>query len=239
MSSLAPWVAAALALHASLALLPGRAPEPPRPAADSIEIDLPAPPSVSEATPPAPTAATPTSAPIRAAVSAPIPARASTTLTRAAPILTAAPSPDADPVSFVTDPSGNPFGYGVVVRGGAATQVSARPGGSVPARQAAPPQEISTAHSDWTHAPRLDEPDPCSGFFPRHAVADVGRVALVVVIDPGGRVASTSVADESPPGDGFGQAARTCLGTKIFTPALDRDGRPTGATATVRIRFSR
>jgi TonB family protein len=118
-------------------------------------------------------------------------------------------------------------------------QASTRPVASVSARPAAPRPEISTARSDWTRAPRLDEPDPCSGFFPRHAVADVGRVALVVVIDSGGRVASTSVADESPPGDGFGQAARTCLGTKIFKPALDRDGRPTGATATVRIRFSR
>jgi protein TonB len=171
-------------------------------------------------------------------VPAPVSARASTPLARATPIFTATPSDNADPVSFVTDPNGNPFGYGVVARGGTAMQAT-RPVASVPARPAAPPPEISTAHSDWTRAPRLDESDPCSGFFPRNAVADVGRVALVVVIDPGGRVTSTAIADESPPGDGFGQAARACLATKILTPALDRDGRPTHATATVRIRFSR
>ena len=106
-------------------------------------------------------------------------------------------------------------------------------------RPVAAPLSTSTPASDWTRAPRLDDSDPCRGFFPRHAVADVGRVELVVVIDADGHAVSTAVTGESPVSDGFGDAARTCLRIKAFQPALGRDGRPTRATATVRIRFTR
>jgi hypothetical protein len=240
-SPLAPWVAAALALHAGLALVgPLAPPSRSSSAADPMEIDL-GPPASSPAPAPPP-ATTPVSVPVRAPVATPNPARASTAPSRAAPILTAAPSRDEDPVSFATDPGGNAFGYGVVARDGTAMQAAAAslpPSTGLPPRPAVSPAGASTVLSDWMRAPRLDDPDPCRGFFPRHAVADVGHAALVVVIDPAGRVASTSVAEESPLGDGFGEAARTCLRTKVFTPALGRDGQPTRATATVRIRFSR
>jgi TonB family protein len=146
-------------------------------------------------------------------------------------------------VSFVTDPNGTTFGYGVVARGGTAMQATAAPAvppaPSSPRAQPQPPEPAAVPAARWTRAPRLDEADPCRGFFPRHAVADVGRVAVEVVIEPEGRVASATVADESPPGDGFGEAARACLRTKTFSPALGPDGLPVRAKATVRIRFSR
>jgi outer membrane biosynthesis protein TonB len=236
-TSLAPWVAAALALHAGLAFIRPHAPEPSRAVAPPMEIDLsvPAPATLPERAPEPQPAPAPAHAPAVARAS-PAPAPAA----RAAPLLTAAPSPNADPVAFVTDPSGNAFGYGVVARGGTATQASAAPAGAPegPTRPiAAAP--VSTPPSDWTRGPRLDETDPCRGFFPRHAIADVGRAALVVIIEPDGHVASATVTEESPAGDGFGEAARTCLRTKAFAPALGRQGEPTRARATVHIRFSR
>jgi TonB family protein len=241
---LAPWVFAALAIHVVLAVATPRAAErrdePPPP----LEIDLspPAPPPVfpRNEEPPAPDPAPPpVAAPARPL--APAAPRAAAPAAHAAAVLTAAPSAPDTPVSFVTDPSGASFGYGVVMRGGTAEQASSAPGvpPAPPPRTPSAPVETSAPRSDWTRAPRLDEADPCSGFFPRHALADAGKVTLAVVIEPGGHVTSASVVEEAPPRDGFGEAARTCLRTKVFAPALGRDGRPVRATATVRIRFSR
>ena len=238
---IAPWIAAALALHALVVVAAPPAADAPPPPPPPVEIELPPPPEPPPAPePPPPPAPDPSPAPARAPT--PAAAKAVAPVARAAPLLTAAPSPDPSPVAFVTDPDGTTFGYGVVARGGTAEQgtaVPAAPSSAPVARPAPPPAETSTPPEDWTRPPRLDETDPCSGFFPRHAAADAGRVALVVVIEPGGRVASTSVSEESPPGDGFGEAARACLKTKVFSPALGLDGKPTRATATVRIRFSR
>ncbi len=243
---LAPWVVAALALHALLAVVAPPAAErradPPPP----LEIDLatpaPAPPPAlppeddPPATPPIPQA--PAARPVAASA-----ARASSPAARAANVLTAAPAADA-PVAFVTDSNGASFGYGVVMRGGTAEQASS-PSGASPAPPAPPPRappapmDAPAPPSDWTRAPSLDEADPCRGFFPRRAVADAGKVTLALLIERGGQVKSASVVEETPPGDGFGEAARTCLRTKVFTPALGRDGRPVRALASVRIRFSR
>ena len=243
---LAPWCAAALALHALLAATaPHAAPSgPPQP--PPLEIDLAPPPPPPPSPPPLPTP-TPEPAPKRAPAPAhapapaPAPAHAPAPAARAAPLLTAAPSPNNDPVSFVTDPNGTTFGYGVVARGNTAMQGFAPTATAAPAPPRPPPPapEASTPPSDWTRAPKLEDADPCKGFFPRHAASDSGHVALVVVIDRTGHVASATVAEESPAGDGFGEAARTCLRWKVFTPALGREGEPVRATATVRIHFSR
>jgi TonB family protein len=242
---LAPWVGAALAVHALLALATPRAADRRDPTPPPLEIDLapPAPPvSVPREEPPAPA---PDPAPVAAPARplAPPTPHAPAPAARAAAVLTAAPSAPDTPVSFVTDPSGASFGYGVVMRGGTAEHTSA-PGAS-PAPVAPLPRtpyapiDTSEPPADWTRAPRLDEADPCGGFFPRHALADTGKVTLAVVVETGGQVTSASVVAESPAGDGFGEAGRRCLRTKVFAPALGRDGRPVRATATVRIRFSR
>jgi hypothetical protein len=44
---------------------------------------------------------------------------------------------------------------------------------------------------------------------------------------------------ESPKGQGFGPAARTCLASKRFTSALTHDGRATRTSTKVNVRFSR
>jgi hypothetical protein len=244
---IAPWVFAALAIHALLAVATPRAAERRDDTPPPLEIDLspPAPPAISPPNeePPAPDPVPPPAfAPARPL--APAAPRVAAPAARAAAVLTAAPSAPDTPVSFVTDPSGASFGYGVVMRGGTAEQASSAPvvSRAPPPRAPSvplPPVETFAPPSDWTRAPRLDEVDPCGGFFPRHALADAGKVTLAVAIEPGGRVMSASVVEEAPPGDGFGEAARTCMHTKVFAPALGRDGRPVRAIATVRIRFSR
>jgi hypothetical protein len=240
---LAPWVFAALGIHAFLAIATPRTAEPHDETRPPLEIDL-SPPPLPQVPPPheePPPALDPAPPPVAAPARPLAPAAPAA---RAAAILTAAPSAPDTPVTFVTDPNGASFGYGVVMRGGTATQASSapaspRPPSTPPSRTVSAPVETMVPPSDWTRAPRLDETDPCRGFFPRHAVADASRVTLAVVIEPGGQVRSASVVEEAPPGDGFGEAARTCLHTKVFAPALGRDGRPVRATATVRIRFSR
>jgi len=52
-----------------------------------------------------------------------------------------------------------------------------------------------------------------------------------------GRVESASI--ESDPGLGFGRAALECARAMQYAPALDRDGRPTRASASIRVRFWR
>src|SRR5262249_35794617 len=96
-----------------------------------------------------------------------------------------------------------------------------------------------TPSSDLTRQPRLDETDPCRGFFPRGASSDVAAVTLALVIEPGGEVRSATVLEEMPSGDGFGIAARSCLLVKRFAPGLGPNGRATRAATKVRIRFSR
>jgi hypothetical protein len=61
----------------------------------------------------------------------------------------------------------------------------------------------------------------------------------MVTIGKTGRVLSTQLLSESPPGQGFAGAARTCLASQHFIPAQDRAGNAAATAIRVNLRFSR
>jgi hypothetical protein len=61
----------------------------------------------------------------------------------------------------------------------------------------------------------------------------------MVTIAKSGRVSHTQLISESPAGEGFGAAARTCLAGQTFVPALDRAGNAAATAIRVNLRFSR
>jgi hypothetical protein len=149
-------------------------------------------------------------------------------------------------VDFTTDPHGASYGGGVVAVGGTAA-VGAQGARLVPLGGSKPlapltPRPVGdglTPVSDLSRKPRLPGGDPCHGFFPRAAVDDVGDVAVMVTIGKSGRVSQTQLVSESPSGQGFGAAARTCLAGQTFVPALDRAGNAAATAIRVNLRFSR
>lgn len=239
----------AFALHAGVlgvALQHHAQSEKQRPPMD-VELLAPPPPAPPE---PVPAAAAPepeAKAVVRAAprvAAAPPPAPA-----QAGALHTAkddGPSPSADdPLDFTHDQSVTGFGAGVVAIGGTATFA---PKGAAPAPvQAAKPSaaaasgngEALTAAADLGRKPVLGEADPCRGYFPRDALDDVATASVLVVVAKSGAVSKASVVSESPASQGFGSAARACMLTKHFTPALDREGRPTATAIRVNVRFAR
>jgi len=149
-------------------------------------------------------------------------------------------------VDFTTDPHGASYGGGVVAVGGTAAigAVGARlvpPGGNQPLAPVTkrPLGDALTPVSDLSRKPRLPGGDPCHGFFPRAALDDIGDVAVMVTIGKSGRVSQTQLVSESPSGQGFGAAARTCLAGQTFVPALDRGGNAAATAIRVNLRFSR
>ena len=195
------------------------------------------PPPAEEPAPTAPAATTPV-APVRAA---PSPAAA-----RAGAIMAADPTAKGseDMVDFVSDPAGTSYGSGVVTRGGTATHSTggiARvpPPTAPPARGPSTAEEGVTPSASLSRAARLQGDDPCSGYYPAEATADSGSAVISVVVLPSGKVARVSMKEEAPAGQGFGAAARRCLSSSSFTPALDRAGNIVSAALTVRVRFSR
>jgi TonB family protein len=236
---------AAHVLAAGLALgeaRPVAAPSPP-----PLEIEL---------TPPPLPAPTPLAAPpkepellperpqaVKAAAAPPQPAQAGALLTaKADPVL----SPAAEePVDFTNDPTAIGFGSGVVAIGGKAkvglanAQPSTAPAGVGTAPLGKVVGDGLTAASDLSRKPGLGESDPCRGYFPSGASDDVASAAVLVTIGRNGSVSSVRLLSESPPKQGFGAAARTCMTSKRFSPGLDRDGKPTATAIRVNIRFRR
>jgi protein TonB len=216
---------------------------------------LPAPEPDNAPPPPAPAEEEEAKAPAKAAA-APRPSLAKAAppaAAKAGALLTAkedAPQAAKDePVEFVSDATGKEFGSGVVARGGTAnvgvagavangviggqgksdsSGVVARGGG-----------DAITPASNLSRVARLEEADACRGFFPRDADVDFGLVSLVLVVRAGGEVTTVSVANETPKGQGFGKAARSCLLSKRFSPALDREGRAVTSSTVVKLRFVR
>lgn len=198
---------------------------------------------------------------------APLPETAVPEATKAAPTHVAAPAPasaaragalhlaqtDAAPaqqaeeaVDFTTDAHGASYGGGVVAVGGTAAfaAVGARvvptPGSAPLAPTSARPVgDALTPLSDLSRKPRLPVGDPCHGFFPGAAQDDVGQVGVMVTIGKSGRVSQTRLVSESPAGQGFGAAARTCMASQTFVPALDRAGNSAATAIRVNLRFSR
>lgn len=221
-------------------------PEPPKPEEPKPEEAKPE--------PPAPEAPKAIVLPAEKAppASAPAPAAA-----RAGALLTAsddAPkSAGEEPVRFVTDPDGGSYGSGVVARGGTAdvgapgAKVGGAPNGAG-AAIAKPPAPVAkpsgggealVAAKDWSRAPRLGDADACKGYFPSAADDDAGEVVVQVVVRASGEPGGVTVVTESPRGQGFGAAAKSCLSGKRFEPALGKDGQAVAAATSVRIKFSR
>ncbi|MBM4360594.1 MAG: energy transducer TonB [Deltaproteobacteria bacterium] len=85
--------------------------------------------------------------------------------------------------------------------------------------------------------PRTPRRGRCS---PREAdgeALDTQAATVRITVSAEGRVESASI--ESDPGLGFGRAALECARAMQYAPALDRDGRPTRASASIRVRFWR
>ncbi|MEZ4225912.1 MAG: energy transducer TonB [Polyangiaceae bacterium] len=154
--------------------------------------------------------------------------------------------PGSEPVDFVTDPNGSTYAGGIVARGATgghgSTGTSPRPAsttknptantGSARKRETAPTPILSRAAS-------LASGTNCAGYYPRSADADAAIVTLVIVVSANGSITRMSVASESPAGQGFGSAARACIGTGRFRPALDEGGRAVQSATRVRVRFTR
>lgn len=245
------WVTAgwilALGSHAAAALFFANRPTPAAfertpPVVDVEFVAAPEPP------PPPPEAAQPEqakAAPIRAATAAAPAAARAGNLHLANPETAPAPQQE-EAVDFTTDPHGASYGGGVVAVGGTAALagVGARVvpvGGNAPQAPvtARPVGDALTPVSDLSRKPQLPGGDPCHGFFPRAALDDVGNVAVLVTIAKSGRVSQTQLVSESPSGQGFGAAARTCLASQTFVPALDRAGNAAATAIRVNLRFSR
>lgn len=222
----------------------------PPPVVTEIELARPDPPPEPPKPPeekaPEPDAPVAPAARTTAAAPAPAAARAGALLTAKEPDK---PVPAADaPVDFVTDPNGTSYGGGVVAKGGTAdfgvagakaNGTGTTPAPAAPAAPVGPRGDAVTPASNLSRAARLSEPDACRGFYPGSATADEATATIAVVVRPGGEVLSASVISESPAGQGFGAAARTCLSGKRFSPALDKEGTAVTAATTVRVRFSR
>ena len=235
----------ALTLHAAGAFYAG-ARETPRVAErPPVEVELafrePPPPPPLAPEPPAPEPAEAVQKTVIAARPAAAPAAA-----KAGAVLTAAPDapePTSDePFDFTSDPTSTVYGAGVVAVGGTATYgvrgAQAAGTSNVP-MATAPKGDGLTAVSDLSERPRLRADDPCRGYFPRNALSDVATATVRVVIGKRGNVSSASVVSETPRGQGFGSAARTCMLEQVFSPALDRAGAPAATALNVNVKFTR
>jgi hypothetical protein len=202
---------------------------PPAPPLAPSEPPPPVPPSPPMAAKPAPRAprAQPPSMPAAAA--------------KAGALLTAAATPAVEkapePVRFMSDPSGQGYGHGIVARGGQAEHGT---GSELPPVKAAPrlPGERLTPADRLQRQPTLIG-DGCRGYFPAHARPNTGQVSLIATLRASGAIARLEIEWETPQGEGFAAAARTCLTRQRFTPALDEHGEPTATRTRIKLFFSR
>jgi protein TonB len=201
--------------------------------------EVPPPPPAEAPSPPEPV---PASTPVVRAAAPPPAARAAALITAKAE----QPSdqrPD-EPFDFTSDPNGTQYGGGVVAVGGTA-DFGVR--GAAPVRVAAQAPRATTQAfgdavlplADLSRRPALGEADPCRGFFPGAASYDSAETSVFVVVSKSGRVTQARVVRETPSGQGFGAAARACMLSKTFTPALDRAGSPAATSLRVNVRFRR
>jgi hypothetical protein len=245
-------LALAVLVHATLAMGAPNTPAPrPQPIVTEVDLaPLPAPPPPPVETPAPVESPTATVAPAlapKAPIASPAPMAA-----RAGALLTArddAPKPQNSeaPVEFVTDPNGASYGGGVVARGGTAdigekgATAASSPTVTAPAAQIAPARKADdiVPPTDLSRQAKLSGDDACKGYFPSSASVDSAVVTLALVVRSSGQVASASVVSETPAGQGFGAAARSCMLSSRFAAALDRDGKSVTSATTLRVRFTR
>jgi len=234
----------AIGVHVALGMLAPSHAEATSAPAVPLEVEL-APPRPEPPPAPPKSEPEPDPAPVR-----PAPAARNTPARAPAPraagkLLTAeASAADSDaPLDFVTDPNGTSYGFGVVSRGGAGTGegtkgpvagTTATPAVAVP--KAAP---ALTPSEDLSEKPRLLAEDPCRGYYPRAASVDSASAVVRVVLEASGQVRNIDLLSETPPGEGFGNAARLCLKQQRFSSARDRTGRAVATATTIRVRFER
>jgi hypothetical protein len=211
--------------------------------APPVELEFLAPEPPAPAPPPLPARVDQDDKPAARSARAPEPARAARLLTAKPDAL---PAQTNEPVDFVSDPNATVYGGGVVAVGGTAAfgkagaraGVAAR-GDVVDAGPRRPAGDGLVAAGDLSRAPRLSESDPCRGFFPRNADSDSAQASVLLVIAKSGAVSSARVVAENPPSQGFGAAARACMLSKRFVPALDRAGEAAATSLRVNVRFNR
>lgn len=105
---------------------------------------------------------------------------------------------------------------------------------SVDARRRAPPPDEVDASKP------LSPRGGWSCAWPREAddeAIDTQSATVRITVSAEGRVESATL--ESDPGFGFGRAALECARAMRYSPALDRAGNPTRASASIRVRFWR
>jgi protein TonB len=209
-----------------------------------IDVDLtepPPPPPPEPEPPPEPPAPTPpTAAPPPPAGTPPTPPAAA----EAGKVLTQDPDPN-EPVDltgdgFVTGDADH-FAGGVTASNGTSKgpvhDLRAKPDGV----GKPPPGPVASAAVNLTRAasPVGSSWDDCE-FPPEADVEDIDNavVQLTVIVGANGRAKSVTVLRD--PGNGFGQAARTCAFRKPFTTALDSSGTAiTMSTPPFTIHFHR
>jgi outer membrane biosynthesis protein TonB len=155
--------------------------------------------------------------------------------------------PNQKTYDFVTDPNGDEYGSGNAAKGGTAEHggpgaaANGKPGGTGTGGSGAAlgPAVQAKPAVDKSRVATFTVDNPCKGFFPADADDDVATVKVLVAIRPDGTVQTVSVLDENPKGQGFGKAARTCVGGAKFNPAWDQFGAPITASQTINIRFTR
>jgi protein TonB len=200
--------------------------EPPPPPPEPVKEDKPEPP---------PAARLPRDAP------PPPPA-----LAQAAKVLTQEPTPEepVDMTNTIVQGNADSFAGGMTASNGTNTNaVHALPPpggvaggtGSVAAPPAPPPgpdrsrKLVLTSGGSWDNCPFPPEADT--------AQIDDAWVTLQVEVGPDGRPSAVRVTAD--PGNGFGREARRFALNKHYQPALDHDGNPTSATASIRVHFER
>lgn len=250
--TLLPLVVAALAAHAAVALLPRSASPSPSAAQEPVAVEIqlsqaapvPEPEPEPEPGPDQPESAPPAERAPAQTTRALAPASAGAVLTAAADSQSVDP---AEPFDFTSDPN-HQFGVGVVAVGGRAprgltgARAVASAGGARGAQALKPTRTRGTGLtklSDLSRVPRLPARNPCQGYFPASATNDRATALVRVVVGKGGAVSSAAIVSESPSGQGFGAAARTCMSQQHFTPALDRAGQPAATAVVVNVRFAR
>jgi len=244
-SSVLGW-AAAIGGHLLLAgfALAERRPAPPAPAPLEVDLAPPAPPPPVALPIPQPEERAPEpAAAAKARAAPPAPAHVGALVTAKAD---STPSPaQTEPVDFTNDPGALGFGSGVVAIGGKAevgvkqAALTPAPGVGTSLAVKGPVGDALTPVSDLSRKPSLGESDPCRGYFPSGASDDVANASVMVTIGKSGGVSSVQLLSESPPKQGFGAAARTCMSSKRFSPGLTHDGKPAATAIRVNIRFAR
>lgn len=244
---IAGWVSA-LGAHVALAAFFAHrsTPRETERVAPPVDVEFVAPPEPEPPPPPAPEPEAPKSEAKAEAASAPAPPAAARAGALHLAKSEAAPAQNDEAVDFTNDPNGTTYGGGVVAASGTAAigAAGARPSPFAGTTPKAPPATKPAGDTlvplgDLSRKPALPGADPCRGFFPPSAQDDAGEVAVLVTVNASGRVTNTQLLSEAPSHQGFGAAARTCLASQHFVPALDRAGNAAATAVRVNLRFSR